>query len=150
MEHKEIKADATGPNREPMPYPDVFHRWSTGLTTSLPTGTLPAQTRSERFAAMIAVVSSVLLPLLFAGSGALSVAVLAAGWRRHAGSYARLRAELAGLDQAPTEALRGPQSTVRRPASAGQAGARPIGVRPAVIRPAAACRPVPAGLRVAA
>ena len=44
---------------------------------------------------MIAVITSTVLPLLFIATGMFGTAVLVGTWRQHAGTLARLRAELA-------------------------------------------------------
>ncbi|MBC2668591.1 hypothetical protein ACFOON_16050 [Novosphingobium piscinae] len=52
---------------------------------------------------MIALFATLVLPVLFLGSGVLAVTVLVGTWRAHAGTFARLRAELAACE--PTRSL---------------------------------------------
>lgn len=93
---------------------------------------------------MLAIVSSIVLPLLFAASGTLAATVLVSGWRRYGPGLAQLRAELAALAEAEAAAA----ARHLRPASAVASPATRRTVRP--VRAAAAVRPAPAGLRAAA
>lgn len=96
---------------------------------------------------MLAIVSNVVLPLLFAGATTLAATVLAAGWRRYGADLARLRAELAACDAGLATGRAGAAGEPRRRGEPARPGAR----RPArAVRAAVAVRTEPAGRRAAA
>lgn len=92
---------------------------------------------------MIALVTSFVLPALFVGSGLFAVAVLARMWRRYAGIYRSLRAELALYEAIEPTLIR---CVVRE--TAEPSGPARRAVRTSLRRPAA--RPVSPARRAAA
>ena len=94
---------------------------------------------------MIALVTTVLLPGLFAATGLFATVVLLGTWRTYGGAFARLQAELTACDSVPVVAEQrlqldhrvgmGPGSAVVQPASVSVL--RPV-VSP-VRRPAPLC-----------
>lgn len=92
---------------------------------------------------MIALVISFVLPALFMASGLFAIAVLAGMWRRHAGVYRLLRAELALCDKIEQPLVR---CVVRETAEPSVMARR--AVRTSLRRPAA--RPASPARRAAA
>lgn len=94
---------------------------------------------------MLAIVSSIVLPLLFAGTGTLAATVLVSGWRRYGPDLARLRGELAALSD--DMAMEPTRLTESRVAAAPSLPVTRRAVRPVRV---VAARPAPAGLRAVA